>query len=131
MLAYQLIHLVQQNGLEGSVQRQSFTTSGTGNNLISEITLGGRHFRINRGHGYRQHRAGPQTHPARAGTADEVETAIVNDVLRRLNAGENLHVRPPRISNLGPTVTVNRVTIRYNAIELPDETISISDYIAH
>ncbi|MGH2708813.1 MAG: hypothetical protein ACRDJF_05385 [Actinomycetota bacterium] len=109
----------------------TFTVSGTGTNQVSSATVDGRPFQFNRGHGYRQHRTGPATNPARAGAAEGVETAIARDVLVRMGRGETFTGQPPRIADpAGPTVVVNGVTIRYNVIRLPDGTIRISDYMA-
>ena len=115
---------------EGPIETPTFTTEGAGTNQTSAAEISGQRFQFNRGHGYREHRTGPSTNPARAGTPEAVETAIARDVLRRMQSGETLAGRPPPIANPGPTVVVNGVTIRYNVIRLPDGRIRISDYMA-
>ena len=102
-----------------------------GGQRFRRTTNGTNEFQFNTGHAYREHSSGPASHPNRAGTEDEVETAIMNDIQQLISNGDTLpELRGPGSDPLSREVTLNDVTIKYKVGTTVDGVIKISDYWA-
>jgi hypothetical protein len=97
------------------------------------ITYRGYSFTISRGHAYRDHATGPATNPRYSGPDKAVERAIMDDAIRRIEAGAIPKV--VGIASPGMGVLVHGTPIRYNLVRIKSKTdpekfdYMISDYM--
>lgn len=97
------------------------------------ILYNGYRFIISRGHAYRDHATGPATNPRFSGPDMALEQAIMDDCIRRIQAGPLPKVAG--IASPGTAVKVHGTPIRYNVVRIKSATVPndfdymISDYM--
>jgi hypothetical protein len=106
----------------------TFSSTGSGTDLIRQTNVGGVDFQLKSGHGYyRAHRSGDIR--ALGLGLDEVETSIVRDILNLPASGGSIPKEGTGFS--GPyngTVTIRGHAIGYRAIETAGGVISVGTY---
>jgi hypothetical protein len=116
-----------------AVQRNftEISNAGGGGQRVRRTTDQGSDFQFNTGHAYREHRSGPDSHPQRAGTEDQVENAIVDHIQQLRSADGQIPdlTGAPGTRPLVEQVSVNGVTIEYS-VGVTNGVIRISDYWA-
>lgn len=113
-----------------SVPRTFTEVANEGGQQYRQTVDGETEFVLSTGHAYREHRSGPLSHPQRAGSVDEVESAIVDHIQQLIDSGQDL----PQMTGLGSRplveqVTINDVTIEYQ-VGIVDGKVRVSDYWA-
>jgi RHS repeat-associated protein len=112
---------------------RTFTSSGTGTDLIRTTTVGGKPVQIKSGHGYNRPHTGPGGVVKDLGTSgltmEQIEAAILTDLEAAQAAGVSLPKPGPGFTGpLERTVTVGGKTIGYRLVETPGGQISIPTY---
>jgi Flp pilus assembly pilin Flp len=113
-----------QNNQPGPAPNPQFTDSGSGDNLRRTTQVDGVNIRVNSGHGYRPGHG--STDITSVLDRDTVDSAVANDLARRVNAGEP--VVPAGSGHTTFQTQVGGHTVEYRVVRLADGSYNVGTY---